>query len=42
MPKSVSKVVGNEIVRKEKEIVNQEIERIVVFYRNGSFKNYMP
>jgi len=41
-PKSISKVVSNEIVSKEKEIVNQEIERIVVFYRNGSFKNYMP
>jgi transcriptional regulator with XRE-family HTH domain len=41
-PKSISKVVSNEIVNKEKEIVNLEIERIVVFYRNGSFKNYMP
>ena len=41
-PKSISKVFPNEIVGKENEIVNQEIERIVVFYKNGTFKNYTP
>ena len=41
-PKPMEKSVVNEMVNQEKEIRNQEIERIVVFYRNGSFKNYTP
>lgn len=41
-PMPMAKPVVNGIVNQEKEIMNQEIERIVVFYRNGSFKNYTP
>jgi len=40
--KSMVNPITNEIINKEHEIVNHEIERIVIFYRNGSFKNYVP
>lgn len=33
--KSISKSVDS-------DNLNQEIERIVIFYRNGTFKNYLP
>lgn len=42
VPKPIEKPVANEMVNQEKDTMNQEIERIVVFYRNGSFKNYTP
>lgn len=41
-PKPMEKSVANEMVNQEKEIGNHEIERIVIFYKNGSFKNYTP
>ncbi|MFZ2283010.1 MAG: helix-turn-helix transcriptional regulator [Lutibacter sp.] len=41
-PKPIEMPVANEIANQEKEVVNQEIERIVIFYKNGSFKNYTP
>ena len=34
-PKSISKSIVS-------DHLNLEIERIVIFYRNGSFKNYLP
>ncbi len=34
-PKPLTKPVAN-------DNLNQEIERIVIFYRNGTFKNYTP
>lgn len=41
-PKPMSKPISNEMVNHEKEIMDLEIERIVIFYKNGSFKNYTP
>lgn len=32
----------NNIISDDSKIVNHEIERIVVFFRNGTFKNYIP
>jgi transcriptional regulator with XRE-family HTH domain len=41
-PKSMSKPAIQEIENQRKESNDQEIERIVVFYKNGTFKNYTP
>lgn len=41
-PKPSVKPAIQEMEHKEKENSEQEIERIVIFYKNGSFKNYLP
>jgi len=40
--KAAEKHTNYEIEHERKGNNNQEIERIVIFYKNGSFKNYMP
>jgi transcriptional regulator with XRE-family HTH domain len=41
-PKSMAKPAIEEIESQNKDNTNHEIERIVIFYKNGSFKNYTP
>ncbi|HSQ46475.1 MAG TPA: helix-turn-helix transcriptional regulator [Lutibacter sp.] len=41
-PKVAAKHTNYEIEQERKDITGQEIERIVIFYKNGSFKNYTP
>ncbi|MBE0424463.1 MAG: helix-turn-helix transcriptional regulator [Lutibacter sp.] len=41
-PKAAVKQANQEIEHQSKENTDHEIERIVIFYRNGSFKNYTP
>lgn len=40
--KSSAKQAIHEIEHPRKDNAEQEIERIVIFYKNGSFKNYTP
>ena len=39
-PKAAEKLTNYEIEHERKNTTNQEIERIVIFFKNGSFKNY--
>jgi transcriptional regulator with XRE-family HTH domain len=41
-PKPAAKQDNHIIEHERKENTGQEIERIVIFYKNGSFKNYTP
>lgn len=41
-PKPAVRQINHEIENERKENSDQEIERIVIFYKNGSFKNYTP
>lgn len=41
-PKAIAKSAIQEIEQPRKENTDKEIERIVIFYKNGSFKNYTP
>ncbi|MDF1517703.1 MAG: helix-turn-helix transcriptional regulator [Lutibacter sp.] len=41
-PKAIANTVTHEIEKQQNEKTGQEIERIVIFYKNGSFQNYMP
>ena len=41
-PKASTKQINQEVGNERKDNTDQEIERIVIFYKNGSFKNYMP
>ena len=41
-PKTVTKQTNHIVEHERKENSDQEIERIVIFYKNGSFKNYTP
>lgn len=41
-PKAIAKPAVHEIENQRKESTDQEIERIVIFYKNGTFKNYTP
>ena len=41
-PKAIPKPALHEIENQRKDSADQEIERIVIFYKNGSFKNYTP
>ena len=40
--KAMAKPATQEIEKVRKENIEQEIERIVIFYKNGSFQNYTP
>jgi len=41
-PKAMAKPAIQEIEYQRKESTDQEIERIVIFYKDGTFKNYTP
>jgi len=41
-PRAAVKQANQGIEQQSKENTDREIERIVIFYRNGSFKNYTP
>jgi transcriptional regulator with XRE-family HTH domain len=41
-PKATTKQANQEVGHERKDTTDQEIERIVIFYKNGSFKNYTP
>ena len=41
-PKAIAKPAIQEIDNQRKENTEQEIERIVIFYKNGSFQDYTP
>lgn len=41
-PKTAEKQLNHDIEHQIKENTEQEIESIVIFYKNGSFKNYRP
>ncbi len=37
---AVEKVIPEKIIENSKEVSSKEIERIVIFFKDGSFKNY--
>ena len=41
-PKPAARQINHEIEHERKDYTDHEIERIVIFYKNGSFKNYTP